>query len=90
MPYRARPSLLRYGSALVAVALMTGVRSALAPLTGHRQTFIAFYFAVLFTAWYGGFGPSVAAILLSCLSVAFFFLSPYSACYVTNPGDLVA
>ena len=90
MPQFYRRLLLRYGSAVVAVALMTGLRAVIAPLTGQRQPFIAFYFAVLFTAWYGGFGPSIAAIVLSCLSAVYFFFAPYDSFYVRDPGDLVA
>jgi len=79
MPQPNRHSLLRYGSALVAVALMTGVRFILDPMLGQQPTFITFFFAILFAAWYGGFGPSVAATLLSCLSVVYFsFLPHYS------------
>jgi PAS domain S-box-containing protein len=64
---------------LVAVALMTGVRFILDPMLGQQPTFITFFFAILFAAWYGGFGPSVAATLLSCLSVVYFsFLPHYS------------
>ena len=75
---------------VVAVALMTGVKSALEPLTWHRQPLIAFYFAVLFTAWYGGFGPSVAAILLSCLSATYWFFPPHFSISIRDPGDLFA
>ncbi len=79
MPQPNRHSLLRYGSALVAVALMTGFRFILDPMLGQQPTFITFFFAILFAAWYGGFGPSVAATLLSCLSVVYFsFLPHYS------------
>ena len=90
MRYPARPSWLRYGGAVVAVALMTGIRYALHPWMGNRQSFVLFYFAVLFTAWYGGLGPSVVAIVLSCVSVTYFFLLPHHTFYVTDPGDLVA
>ena len=90
MQYPARSSWLRYVSAMVAVALMTGIRSALHPIMGERQSFVFFYFAVLFTAWYGGFGPSVVAIILSCLSATYFFLVPYYSLHVRNPGDLLS
>ncbi len=90
MPNPARSLLLRYGSALATVALTTGVRYALGPLMGQRQSFLCFDLAVLFTAWYGGFGPSVAAIFLSCLSAAYVYLPPHGLLHSSDPGDLVA
>ena len=58
----ARSRLLRYGCAVVSVALMTVLRLVL-PF-GSRQRFSTFYFAVILTAWYGGLGPSLLAIVL--------------------------
>ena len=33
-------------------------------------------FAVTFSAWYGGLGPALTAVLLGALSAAYFLLSP--------------
>jgi len=83
----ARSRLLRYGCAVVSVALMTALRLALP--VGPRQRFSTFYFAVILTAWYGGLGPSVLAIVLACLSVSFFLLSPLYSFRVFRPGELL-
>ena len=90
MPCPVRSPLLRYGCAFVTVALMTGVWVGLRPAAIQHRPFVTFYFAVIFTAWYAGLGPSVAAILLSCLSVAYFFLPPIFEFAVSDPNDLVA
>ncbi len=50
----ARPLLLRYGSAVVSVALMTWLRLSLP--VGQRQRFTTFLLAIIVTAWYGGPG----------------------------------
>ena len=83
----ARSPLVRYGCAVVSVALMTALRLAL-PF-GPRQRFSTFYFAVIFTAWYGGLGPAVLAIVLGCLSVGYFFLIPLYSVRVVRAGDLL-
>jgi len=84
MPLPARSPWLRYGSAVAAVALMTGVRSALDPFTGQHQPFLVYYLAVIFAAWYGGLGPSVLAVVLGCACATFFFLPPYSTLLIRD------
>jgi len=46
-----------------------------------------FLFAVAVTAWYGGAGPAVLALLLSGVTFDYFFLEPYYTFYVT-PADI--
>jgi PAS domain S-box-containing protein len=68
---------LRYGSALVSVALATAVRLALDPLLGEHFPFPTFYLAIIVAAWYGGLGPSLAALALSWAAVDHFVLRPH-------------
>lgn len=42
-----------------------------------------FLFAVALSAWYGGPGPAVLALLLSTLTFDYFFLIPYYTLYIT-------
>ncbi|MGC8643162.1 MAG: ATP-binding protein, partial [Isosphaeraceae bacterium] len=81
--------LLRYGSALVSVTLMTGLWACFPTLAQHRP-FVTFYFAVIFTAWYAGLGPSIVAVVLSCISSIYFFFPPIRTLAVDDPEDMVA
>ncbi len=72
----ARPALLRYGSAVLAVAAGVLIRLALAPLVGDYAPYAAFVVAVAVAAWYGGFGPSLLATALSYVAVQLIFKPP--------------
>lgn len=60
--------------ALTAAAL--GVRLWLDPVLMDRIPFASFFAAVALTAWFGGFGPCLAAIVLGALAVWYFVLEP--------------
>jgi PAS domain S-box-containing protein len=79
MPKRSRSAYLRYGSAVVGTVLATVARLALDSALGMRQPYVTFYIAVVATAWYGGFGPSVLALVLGALVATFFFIAPEGA-----------
>jgi PAS domain S-box-containing protein len=68
--------LLRYGSALVSIALATWVRVLLDPVLGDQFPYATLFLAVLLTAWYGGFRPAMVAILLGALSSIYFLIPP--------------
>ncbi len=74
MPKISLASPLRYGIALLSVILATAIRLALDPLLGNRFPLFAFFVAIVFTAWYGGFGPSFLALVLSWWSADYFLL----------------
>jgi PAS domain S-box-containing protein len=86
-----RPFVLRYGVAVVSVAVLTGVRLLVKPHLGGDIPFGFFYIAILFTAWYGGFGPSMLALALGTLSAICFFLPPpiQDPPLLRNPADPV-
>ena len=73
---RRRGLCLRYGSVLVAVVLATLLRMWLDPLLGDQVPFTAYFAAIMFVAWYAGFGPSVMAIFLSVFVGSYFFAAP--------------
>jgi PAS domain S-box-containing protein len=62
-------ALRRYGYAVMAITLATIARVALDQWFGFRHQYSAFYLAVLFSAWYGGIGPALAAIALGATAV---------------------
>src|SRR5262249_37093114 len=76
MPTDTRALIVRYGSAVLLAALATWLRLLFDPLFGDKFPFITYLVAVVFIAWYGGFGPALAALILSCLSAAYFVLPP--------------
>src|SRR5271166_6199038 len=78
MPKILLAPTLRYGSALLSVALATLVRLALDPILGVRYPFITFYVAIVFIAWHCGLGPSLVAVSLSWLAIDHLLLQPHS------------
>ena len=68
--------LLRYGCAVLSVAVATGLRRLLDPVLEDKFPFATLFLAVLVAAWYGGFGPAVTATVLGALASAFVFLPP--------------
>src|ERR1051325_8614345 len=76
MRNRTGSLLMRYGCAAVSIALATWIRLLLDPVLGDQFPYATFFFAVLFTTWYGGFGPALAAIIFGALSSAYFLIPP--------------
>jgi PAS domain S-box-containing protein len=67
---------LRFGAALICVAVLTLVRAALDPILGVTHPFVTFYAAVAIAAGFGGLGPGLVALLLGLLVGNYFFVSP--------------
>ena len=61
---RSDAVLVRYVVAVLAIVLATGVRWGLSHWQRDSYPFAAIFLAVVFSAWYGGFGPAVLAALL--------------------------
>ena len=74
MPKTTLAFTWRYGCALLSVTLATASRLAFAPLVGDRYPFFVFIAAIVFTAWYAGFGPSILALVLSWFSLDYVVL----------------
>src|SRR5689334_8549522 len=64
-----RHALVRYGQAVLvdvaALAVLTFIRQTIPGLTAGLGSFL--FFAVLLSAWYGGWGPSVLSTALIAL-----------------------
>ncbi len=71
-----RPAPVRYGLAVGAVAAAVLVKLPLLGLLGGAVPFALFYAAVLLSAWAGGVGPGVVALVLSALAADVLFLEP--------------
>ncbi len=67
----ARQASLRYGIALLAVALTVGARALIEPIDGRQPSYLFFVPAVLIAADLGGLGPGLLATALSLLAAVF-------------------
>lgn len=68
--------LLKYGFAVLAVALAFLLGPLFYPVAGAQSPFLLFLAAVLGGAWYGGFGPGVLATFLATAICSYFYLPP--------------
>jgi PAS domain S-box-containing protein len=80
---KARSAFLRYGLAVVSVAV-----SLATALLLHYSNFLdvelpLFLFSVALTAWQAGVGPAVLSIVLSAGCLTYFFLPPLYSFYLT-------
>jgi PAS domain S-box-containing protein len=75
-PEFSRPFVLRYGCALLSIALATWLRLLLDPVLGDRIPFPTLLLGILLTAWYGGVRPALLAVILGVLSADYFLLLP--------------
>lgn len=73
-PNQPASFLLPYGCAIVSVALAIGLRPLLDPVLDLQLPYATVFLAILVTAWYGGFRPALAAVMLSAAAVDFFLL----------------
>jgi len=81
------PTILRYGIAVLSVAIAIGLDFFL--LRYFEVSLTPFLFAVAATVWYAGTGPGVLAIVLSVLSLNYFFLHPFFSFSPISYADLV-
>ena len=63
----------RYGAALLAVAIATGVRSLLLPVIGDRVVYGFFIIATAFVDWRCGLGPAIISLIAGGLVGLFYF-----------------
>src|ERR1700726_3242017 len=73
---RVAPAVWRYGLSVLSVAISTVVTF---PLESFGVRTSLFFPAVLLSTWFGGTGPGLLAVLLSTLSINFFFTEPFFA-----------
>src|SRR5712672_3786836 len=81
------PTILRYGIAVLSVAIAIGLDFFL--LRYFDAILTPFLFAVAATVWYAGAGPGVLAIVLSVLSLNYFFLHSFFSFSPISYADLV-
>src|SRR6201987_45502 len=81
------PTILRYGISILSVAIGIGLDFFL--LRHFDAKLTPFLFAVAVTVWYAGTGPGVLAIVLSVLSLNYFFLRSFFSFSPISYADLV-
>jgi PAS domain S-box-containing protein len=67
---------LRYGVAILAVALVIALKLLVDPLIAEQSPFLLLAAAVVVGAWFGGLGPGLLATALGALAADYFFLPP--------------
>jgi PAS domain S-box-containing protein len=73
---RLAPAVWRYGLSALSVATSTAFTF---PLQSFGVRTSLFFPAVLLSTWFGGTGPGLFAVLMSILSINFFFTEPFFA-----------
>ena len=81
---RISSPILRYGFSVVSVALGLGLSLIFQHYGVQNVESPPFSLAIVFTAWYAGIGPSVAAVVLSATCFNYFFSEPLYTFEVTN------
>jgi PAS domain S-box-containing protein len=87
-PERSPSFMLRYGCAVVSIALAIWLRILLDPLLGTEVPFPTLLFAALLTAWYGGRGPALAAVILGVFCADFFLIAPRGSLLLKDQAQL--
>src|SRR5215472_13581027 len=76
------PKIQRYGLAVLSVSVALGGALLLDRL--HFPGLVSpFLLALAVAAWYGGTGAALLALLLSCISFAYFFLGPFHKLHIS-------
>jgi PAS domain S-box-containing protein len=83
----ATPIEIRYACAALSVGLATAARSALDPYLGDTDPFLLYFAALAFSAWFGGRGPSLLALALSGLSIAYLLTPHRGSPTIAGVGD---
>jgi C4-dicarboxylate-specific signal transduction histidine kinase len=71
-----RPPWVRYTIAILAAAIALGLASAI-PSKADPSHFSLFFVAVMLGSWYGGLGAGLVTMVLSALSIEYFFIAPH-------------
>lgn len=76
-PNRSSDSwIVRYGFAVLVVALAAIIRILLKPIIPTGFPFLTFFLAVMLAAWRGGLGPGLLASVLSTVVADWLFIEP--------------
>lgn len=85
-----RDQVSRYCFAVFATMAATFVRNQMDPVLHDRVPFGFYFLSVILTAWLGGTGPAVTALILGTLAAAHFVILPENSLIVDEPADKFA
>jgi PAS domain S-box-containing protein len=85
--HSSRSRLRRYSPVLLFPAVATVLKLLVYQPLQHQLPFALYYAAAAASAWVGGFGPGLAATLISCAAARFFFLEPAYSLYISSISD---
>jgi signal transduction histidine kinase len=77
---------LRYAVAICATAVAVALQRLIWPYVPPSPQLL-FYPAILGAAWFGGFGPGVLSVVLSCFAIAYWFLPPVTGLTIEASSD---
>ena len=80
---RQSASLL-YSLAVLIALLAVFIRHLLDPWLGEIQAYNICILAVIFAAWYGGFGPGLLVLIISGILTTYLFIPPKSTFLITS------
>jgi signal transduction histidine kinase len=85
-----RKVVVRYGLALLATSLALALRAAFDSVLGDHVQYLVIFPAVVFSAWYCGVGPSIAATAAAFLGETYWFIDPRGSFTITDKRQIVA
>jgi two-component system sensor histidine kinase/response regulator len=85
MPGVKHSAPMRYGIAVLSVALALAIKLLLAPVVNNDAPFLLFFGATIVSANYGGVSPGMFAVALSLLVNDYFFFTPHT--FQNTPGQ---
>src|SRR6201997_771727 len=74
-----RPTIWRYATAVLSVAIAIVVAEILTRLLHTEPIASSMLCAVIFAAWFGGFGPGLLAIALSLFAFHYYLVPPVNS-----------
>src|SRR4030095_1627649 len=69
--------ILRYGAAVIAVAIATVLRLGLAPALGARLPFTTYFVTVILVSVYAGLGPALVTVALGA-TIGTYLFTPHA------------
>jgi len=81
---RVTSVVLKYGLAVVSVAIALGLALLAQAYSVHNPEFPLFLMAIAATVWYAGIGPGVLAVVLSSTSFNYFFTEPLHTLVISS------
>src|SRR6266850_903263 len=79
---------IRYGLAIVSVAVVALLRWSLQPALADAAPLILFVLPIMAAGWYGGIGPALLATVLATAAGAFLFIPATRTPHRLEFGDI--